>query len=197
MAYITNKLLPWVAFSWLLLTGVMGVAQTVVIKGRVLNEFTKEPIPFASIFFKQAGYGVISDSSGHYAIRKNNRTLNDTLVLNYVGYVVTYTPVPSFKKDTLLLDLFLSQLQIGTSVEVKSKFNKGLRWWKNVVAKKEKNNPFKYGNYSYELYNKLELDISHFKKEMITDKKLLKPFELPTHRYRVPWGANPILYVIH
>ena len=176
MGYMTKKLLQWLGFCWLFLTGVMGVAQTVVIKGRVLNEFTKEPIPFASIYFKQAGYGVISDSSGHYTIKKNKPQQKDTLVLNYVGYVVTYTPVPAIKKDTLLLDLFLSQLQTGGAVEVKSKFNKGLRWWKNVVAKKEKNNPFKYINYSYELYNKLELDISHFKKEMITDKKLLKPF---------------------
>lgn len=173
---MTNKLLRWIAFAWLVLTCAQGITQTTVIRGRVLNDFTKEAIPFASIYFKQAGYGVISDSSGNYSIKKNNRTLKDTLVLNYVGYVVTYTPVPASKKDTLQLDLFLSQLQTGTTVEVKSKFNKGLRWWRNVVNNKDKNNPFTYDNYAYELYNKMELDISHFKKEMITDKKLLKPF---------------------
>ncbi|NDA62855.1 MAG: carboxypeptidase-like regulatory domain-containing protein, partial [Chitinophagia bacterium] len=151
-------------------------SQSVLIKGRVLNEFTKEPIPFAGIYLKQSGYGVISDSSGHYSIKQINRQKKDTLVVTYVGYIATYTPINPGKKDTLLQDLFLSQLQLGTTVEVKSKFNKGLRWWGNVVKNKAKNNPFKYANYSYELYNKLELDISRFKKETITDRKLLKPF---------------------
>jgi len=150
--------------------------QTTFIKGRVLNDFTKEPIPFASIYFLRAGYGVISDSSGHYTIKKNNRQINDTLVLKYVGYLPVYTPIPAQKKDTLMLDLYLSQLETGKTVEVKSKFSKGLRWWKNVVNNKYKNNPFKYNYYSYELYNKLELDLSRFKKEFITEKKLLQPF---------------------
>ena len=151
-------------------------SQALIIKGRILNEFTKEPIPFAGIYLKVGGYGVISDSSGHYTIKQNNRQKKDTLVVTYVGYVATYTPLLPVKKDTLVLDLFLSQLQAGTTVEVKSKFNKGLRWWGNIVKNKGKNNPFKYNYYSYELYNKLELDISRFKKETITDKKLLKPF---------------------
>ena len=150
--------------------------QSTFIKGRVLNEFTKEPVPFASIYFQRSGYGVISDSSGNYSIKKNNRLITDTLVLKYVGYLTVYIPVPVQKKDTLLLDLYLSHLETGLGVEVKSKFNKGLRWWKNVVNKKNQNNPFKYNYYSYELYNKLELDISRFKKELLTEKKLLQPF---------------------
>lgn len=170
------KLLRLIAFCGLLTSCMSGFSQQLVIKGRVINSFTKEPVPFASIFFKQAGNGVVSDSTGHYIIKKSNRLIKDTLVLNYVGYVPSLTPVSTHKKDTLVLDLYLSQLQTGGIVEVKSKFNKGLRWWKNIVTYKAKNNPFKYNSYAYELYNKMELDISHFKKEMITDKKLLKPF---------------------
>lgn len=171
-----NKLLLIFFAVFLLVLESPLAGQSVLIKGRVLNEFTKEPVPFASIYFSRTGYGVISDSAGHYSIKKTNRQTNDTLILKYVGYVPVYTPVPPQNKDTLLMDLYLSQLEVGKTVEVKSKFSKGLRWWKNVVLNKYKNNPFKYNYYSYELYNKLELDISRFKKEILTEKKLLQPF---------------------
>eukprot|EP01136_Pigoraptor_vietnamica_P004087 Opistho-1_new@34082 len=70
----------------------------------------------------------------------------------------------------------MRELKMANTVEVKSKFNKGLRWWKAIVNNKAHNNPYKYQNYAYELYNKMELDINNVSRKYFTDKKLLKPF---------------------
>lgn len=145
------------------------------IHGRVMNDFTKEPIPFASIFWKKAGFGTMSDSAGNFIVRLSHN-LDDTLVVSYVGFADVYKRIRNTTKDTANVELVLSELKQANTVEVKSKFNKGLRWWKFIVTNKAKNNPYKYQNYSYELYNKMELDINNVSRKYFTDKKLLKPF---------------------
>lgn len=70
--------------------------------------------------------------------------------------------------------MVLRDLKLSNTVEVKSKFNKGLRWWKAIVTHKAKNNSYQYRNYSYELYNKMELDINNVSRDYYTKKKLLR-----------------------
>jgi hypothetical protein len=140
-----------------------------------VNDFTKEPIPFASIFWKKGGAGTNSDSAGNFLIRFS-QFQEDTLVVSYVGFAQSYKRIRQQTKDTANIELFISELKQSNNVEVKSKFNKGLRWWKLVVANKAKNNPYQYQNYAYELYNKMELDINNINRRYFTDKKLLKPF---------------------
>ena len=162
-------------FCSALLIGLTGIAQRGHIHGKVINDFTKEPVPFASIFWKKGGNGVNSDSAGNFSLRLSQFP-EDTLVVSYVGFADVYKRIRQLTKDTANIEMVLSQLKMSNTVEVKSKFNKGLRWWKLVVANKAKNNPYRYQNYSYELYNKMELDINNVNRKYFTDKKLLKPF---------------------
>ena len=149
--------------------------QRAKIHGRVVNDFTKEPIPFASIFWKRAGFGITSDSAGNFVLQLSHHPV-DTLVTSYVGFSDIYKVFRNTTKDTSAVELVMRELKMANTVEVKSKFSKGLRWWKAIVAHKQKNNPYKYHNYAYELYNKMELDINNISRKYFTDKKLLKPF---------------------
>ncbi len=151
------------------------MAQRGSLRGRVMNDFTKDPVPFASIYWKKAGTGTTSDSAGNFIIKLSHHPL-DTLVLTYVGFADVFKPVKNTLPDTVVIELVLRELKLSNTVEVKSKFNKGLRWWKFIVSNKAKNNPYKYQNYAYELYNKVELDMSNVNRKYFTDKKLLKPF---------------------
>ncbi len=162
-------------FCSALLICLAGIAQRGNIRGKVINDFTKEPVPFASIFWKKGGSGINSDSAGNFILRLSQFP-DDTLVVSYVGFADAYKRIRQFTKDTANIELVLSQLKLSNTVEVKSKFNKGLRWWKLVVANKAKNNPYQYQNYAYELYNKMELDINNVNRRYFTDKKLLRPF---------------------
>ena len=58
-----------------------------------------------------------------------------------------------------------SLLERGTfneGVQVKAKVNKGLLLWRKIVQHKPQNDRYRFDNFSYELYNKLELDIKNF-----------------------------------
>lgn len=149
--------------------------HTPTLRGRVMSNFTKETVPFASIFWKKAGFGVVSDSAGNFTI-KHSPFHPDTLAVSYVGFDELHKIINDHSKDSSLLILSLYQLKTGSSVEVKSKFNKGLRWWKNIVAHKAKNNPYQYQSYAYELYNKMEIDLNNVDRRYFADKKPLKPF---------------------
>ncbi|MFX5622977.1 hypothetical protein ABTE00_22740, partial [Acinetobacter baumannii] len=74
---------------------------------------------------------------------------NDSLIIGYVGYDNFSYAIKSASNDTL--QFLLGSLKQTTEVFVKSKFSKGLRWWKNVVTHKPENNPYQYQNYSYTL----------------------------------------------
>ncbi len=144
------------------------------IKGRIINEFTKESVPFASVQWSKAKFGVLSDSTGEFNL-KISPSKFDSLIVNYVGYQ-SKTYAFNSVKDTGLLFLPLGQILQSVEVLVKSKFNKGLRWWKNIIANKSKNNPEQYNSFSYTLYNKLEIDLNNLNKEKFKHIKLLQPF---------------------
>ena len=149
-------------------------AQTNFIRGNVINQFTNETVPFASVFWKKAGYGVVTDSSGSFILKKSSSAI-DTLVLSYIGFEEIYHPFDRLR-DTGVIHLVLANLKIANEVRVTSKFNKGLRWWKAIVAHKKENNPYQFKNYAYELYNKLELDINNVNRKSFETNKMLQPF---------------------
>ncbi|MBC7651999.1 MAG: carboxypeptidase-like regulatory domain-containing protein, partial [Deinococcales bacterium] len=160
-------------------------------KVKVVNDFTKEPVSFASINWLKANYGGITDSAGELLIKKSNILL-DTLVIRYVGFENLYKP--SFKlRDTSTIVIFLREAKLTEEVVVKSKFSKGLRWWKNVVTHKPQNNPYRFNNYSYELYNKLEMDLNNMKQSSFNNIKPLKPFGFVLGNIDSTTEAKPFL----
>ena len=70
------------------------------------------------------------------------------------------------------------QFERGTfneGVKVKTKVNKGLLLWRKIVQNKSRNDRYRFANFSYELYNKLELDIKNINVGKITKFKPLRP----------------------
>src|SRR5690349_4694072 len=58
-------------------------AQKAVLHGSVINQFTKEKIPFASIHWKKAGNGTLTDSLGNFSLAPSPYR-PDTLIVSYV-----------------------------------------------------------------------------------------------------------------
>ncbi|TAG29746.1 MAG: carboxypeptidase-like regulatory domain-containing protein [Sphingobacteriia bacterium] len=169
--------MKYILYYWILLfLGCLpiGIFAQSTIKGRIMNEFTKETVPFASVQWSKAKFGVLSDSTGEFNLKLSPNKF-DSLVVNYVGYQPKTHAFNSIK-DTGLLFLALGQISQSIEVQVKSKFNKGLRWWNNIIANKSKNNPEQYNSFSYTLYNKLEIDLNNLNKEKFKRIKLLQPF---------------------
>lgn len=149
-------------------------AQHRVIRGNLTNPFTKEKVSFASVIWKKAHSGTISDSLGNFELESGPFT-RDTLIISYSGFSTLSVPINTLK-DTAVLTLYMHEGKSSDSVFVKSRYNRGLLWWRKVVKNRSHNDPYRSGAYSCELYNKLELDINNIKRDAFNNRKLLKPF---------------------
>lgn len=172
----------------------MAVAQSSShVRGSVVNHFTKETVPFASVYWKKAGFGGVTDSTGQFVLRMSP-LLPDTLVVSYVGFNDVMRPVVK-SRDTAALVIQLDAMKQGIEVAVRSKFNKGLRWWKAVVDHKPGNDPYRHESYQYELYNKIEIDINNIHRDYFSNKKLFKPFAFILDNIDSVSDATPFLPV--
>ncbi|MCX8019817.1 MAG: DUF5686 and carboxypeptidase regulatory-like domain-containing protein [Chitinophagaceae bacterium] len=147
-------------------------AQFVIIQGKVLDAASEEPVPFASVSFKGTTTGKLSDSSGAFRFVLGSWP-SDTLEITCVGY----QPFRILLKpgDSIYLDIRLERGTFSEGVAVKAKVNRGLYVWKKIVQNKPKNDRFRFDNFSYELYNKLELDLKNINFEKAGNFKPLKP----------------------
>lgn len=148
-------------------------AQNSLMEGMVINGFTKEPIPYSSVKWKIAKTGAICDSLGHFKLNKSPYP-KDSLVVRSVGFDLIKYSISDIQK--LNFKLPLENLSMSEGVTVKSKFNKGIRWWQQIVKNKNKNNPYNIPKYQCEIYNKLELDLNNVNKNSFNNITFLKPF---------------------
>lgn len=156
-------------------------AQQKIIRGHVQDGLSNERIPFASIQFLKAGIGKLSDSAGNFHFNFNNWPA-DTLAITYVGYkdfkiAINAELLAKANNDTLYLVLQMDRGKYAQEVIVKRKIDRGLLLWRRIVKRKAFNDRAKFDNYSYELYNKLELDLNRVKFDKIKEWRLLKPFK--------------------
>jgi len=167
--------------------------STRIISGKVINGFTKELIPYASVQWLYQKSGTISDSLGQFKVVKSS-FLNDTLILDYVGFDSKKYAFTELNKDNLVLTL--DNLKFKEGVVVKAKFNKGLRWWKAVVNNKPSNNPYNYSKYGCELYDKLELDLNNVTRSSFSKIGFLKPFSFILDNIDSVTEAKPFLPIL-
>lgn len=152
------------------------ISQVKVLKGIVKDVHSDERIPFASLKFLKAGTGKLADSAGAFIFRFD-KWPQDTLSVTYVGYQDFNIPLAAHKGDTLTVMVNMERGKYAAEVVVKRKIDRGLLMWKRIVRRKPYNDRYRFANFSYELYNKLELDLKNLNKERLGEMKLLRPFK--------------------
>ena len=157
----------------LLLLATGSFAQQKIIGGFVRDANSEEPVPFASVNFRGTTVGTLTDSSGHFRLFVRQWP-SDTLELTCVGYQ-PYRILLNGKGDSLTLSILLERGTFNEAVKLKTKVNKGLFVWKKIVQHKPENDRFRFDNFGYELYNKLELDLKNFNFGKIGKFKPLRP----------------------
>lgn len=157
----------------LLLLGGWASGQKKRISGTVKDAHSEERIPFASVHFKNATIGKLTDSAGSFSFYLNSWP-SDTLEITCVGYQPFYFVI-SPSKDSILTDIKMERGTFNEGVRVRVKVNKGLLLWRKIVKNKPDNDRYRFANFSYELYNKLELDLKNINFEKFGRFKPLKP----------------------
>jgi Family of unknown function (DUF5686)/CarboxypepD_reg-like domain len=156
-----------------ILTAETARGQKKIIIGTVKDSHSEERIPFASVSFKNATVGKLTDSSGSFSFFLNNWP-SDTLEITCVGYQPFLFAIDT-KKDSFLLSIPMERGTFNEGVRVKVKVNKGLLIWRKIVRNKPDNDRYRFDNFSYELYNKLELDLKNINFEKFGKFRPLKP----------------------
>ncbi len=159
--------------GWGLLAPLFSLAQPKWISGQILDVHSEEPVAFASVSFPGSSIGQLTDSSGYFSFRFTNRP-GDSLLVTCVGYQPYRLALPR-DKDSLILHITLERGTYNEGVRVKAKVNRGLFVWKKIVQNKPRNDRYRFDNFSYELYNKLELDIKNVNFKRITRFKPFRP----------------------
>ncbi|MFB6456457.1 DUF5686 family protein [Chitinophaga sp. Hz27] len=182
----------WVVLFCLLLSVKQVRAQHIpTINGKVVNKFTEEPLPYATVYWKVTGNGVMTDSAGNFQLARSSRK-NDTLIVRYVGYEVKALPLEAINITPLIIPL---EAAVKIGVEVRAKMDKGLVWWRQIVAHKEENSPAHYQSYYAELYNKLEIDLSNINRQRWEKSRLLKPYSFVNKQMDTTSEQKPFLPV--
>ena len=123
--------------------------------GKVLDESSKEPLPFATLKLNDGKQGIVTDLHGKFEL-KDRQEINK-IEISYLGYQSYQILNPSPKAEIIIL--LKPNANSLKEFVVKPPFEKINRIIKNTIANKTKNNPDLYRNYNCNVYYKMVFDI--------------------------------------
>ena len=163
-----------ISFLVFIFFATVSFGQQISFSGTVIDGHTKEPVAYASVYFARSGVGKSTDSAGQFTFVLNNFK-NDTLIVSFIGFELYKLPVTQLQNNQNL-NIALERGTAKGEVVVKAKWNRGLFLWKKIMSKKKQYNRYDLGNFSYEAYNKLEIDIKNFNVDKAKKNFLLKNY---------------------
>jgi len=149
--------------------------KKIVIEGVIKDFTTAEPLSFATISFSHSSKGTRANIDGKFTFISNEGNL-DTMIISSIGYGKKYILLDTSKEKSFYqIEMERSSIQMKNFV-FKYDRNPGLTLIKKVIKNKYLNNYDKASNYSYEVYNKLEIDINKIPKKSFKENGILKNF---------------------
>ncbi|MBX2969286.1 MAG: carboxypeptidase-like regulatory domain-containing protein [Cyclobacteriaceae bacterium] len=147
---------------WLVLSPVTVLAQETVIRGKITDAFSGDPIPFVNVVFKGTSIGTTTDFDGNYVLRTTSPT--DSLQASYIGYKPRTKVVQKGISQTINFQLEEEVTRLRDIVIMAGE-NPAFAVLRNVVKNKAVNDKRKLSAYEFDSYSKIEIDVDN-----ITDK---------------------------
>ncbi|WKZ58124.1 MAG: DUF5686 family protein [Cyclobacteriaceae bacterium] len=147
---------------WLILFPAVILAQETVIRGKITDAFSGDPIPFVNVVFKGTSIGTTTDFDGNYVLRTTSPT--DSLQASYIGYKPRTKAVQRGITQTINFQLEEEVTRLRDIVIMAGE-NPAFAVLRNVVKNKEFNDKRKLSAYEFDSYSKIEIDVDN-----ITDK---------------------------
>ncbi len=187
-----NKTLCLLIAFFLLSTSEYSFGQLKQLKGFIKDIHSDEPIPFATVKFLGTKSAKLSDSSGHFILTLNH-WFSDSLLVTYAGFEDNYIKLDTTQK-VIEIEIKMERKKTMEEVVVKSKIGRGLLLWRKIIKYKDLNDRSRFNNYSYELYNKLEIDLNNVNVQKLQKGFLPpKPFKFILNNVDTISEATPIL----
>ena len=149
------------------------IAQVTKLRGRVTDSQTGEPLPFVNVSFVGTTIGTVTDFDGNFFLE--TRTPGDSLSVSYMGYFPKRVAVKKGVFQELNFSLEPESFSLE-AVVVRPGENPAHRILRNIIKNKNRNNTDNLDSYSYESYNKIEVDLNNVDENM-KNKKIFKQFQ--------------------
>ncbi len=160
-----------------LIPGLIFLAQAtafaqVEVTGRVIDGFTKEPVPYAYIVTGNDTIFTFTDNNGFFVIRVDASARY--IVAMHSGYLPDTLPVRQIKKLYVKFELTASagkmtgEAQVAGTAAAESFIRK-------IFGNRAKNNPVLHDYYTYRAYEKMQLDLNDINED-VRKKRILRPF---------------------
>ena len=148
----------------LLLCGQMLRAQ---ITGRVIDDATEEPVPMATLLYKNLGVGTKADVEGRFTLQRHNK---ERLVISCVGYETQEKTIRQGTPSQLTIRLKPEQLSLKEvtvtsrrSSRYRRKGNPAVELMRKVIAAKKQTDLRQKDYYRYANYQKLMVGLNDLK----------------------------------
>lgn len=175
-------------------------ARTTTYTGTVRDSISHEPVPFASVMLKNAGWGKLTDEKGRFKIAiDNSKNARDTLVVSVMGFTTKEFPAKPDKKNELFISpdgVQLNEVIVRPRKEKYSKRNNpAVDFVNKIRGSQELNDPKRNDYYSFDKYERITIALNNISPE--SDKNLiLKKFgNLREHIDTSEVSGKPILNI--
>ena len=152
------------------------------VSGNVYDAETKEPLPFVNISFENTSVGTTTDLDGYFEV--DSRFVTDNLCASFLSYKTQCQPIEVESKNRKL-EFYLAgeslQLENVTITAKRGRYRKknnpAVELMRKVIDNKGENRLEGQDYYSYDKYERIELDINNITEEF-KDRKLFNKFDL-------------------
>ena len=93
----------------------------IYITGKIIDDETAEPLPFATIALKNRGKGTVSNNNGDFGLKITPDLANDTLSISYLGYLGREIPVQKVFENNLTISMKKEFIPISEIIIKKSR----------------------------------------------------------------------------
>ncbi|HLN73782.1 MAG: DUF5686 family protein [Methylococcaceae bacterium] len=155
----------------LLIMAARGLCQPTIVRGKVTDQETGEPVAFINVVFKNLPIGALTDSLGLFQIISKDKV--DSVKFSSVGYISKTIGVKPGTTTELNVRLKSNVIKIS-EVRIKPDYGPEHRILKEITEHKKQNNPAKYARYSYRKYTKWEYHLRNVGDKIINSKAFKK-----------------------
>ena len=146
------------------------IAQETIVRGKVTDAGSGDPIPFVNVVFKGTTTGGTTDFDGKFTIRAIKGT--DSIAASYIGYITRTKAIKRGVDQVVNFQLTEEKTNLQ-EVIVKAGENPAWPILRGVVKNRDLNDKRRLEAYEYDVYTKTEIDIDNIT-DKFREKKIMK-----------------------
>jgi hypothetical protein len=146
-------------------------AQTIKLKGYIIDADSKDSIPFATVYVKGTGFGTETEFNGYYELEVPQSY--DSLWVSTIGYITKSVVIPHIN-SVQHLNIFISEDYSIPEIVITPKENPAFRILREVVKHKSINDKRNLRGYEYETYNRTSIFVNNISEKLRQKKSCNK-----------------------